>query len=117
MSAADSVAAIASTKVTLRTGLGGVGVQPVFTISVTQVTQGLTGAPGNTAPGSGDANFVHNQNSASALWTVNHNLGKYPSVSVVDSAGDECEGAVKHISINQLQIQFSASFSGRAFIN
>lgn len=117
MSAADQVAAISRTKVTLKSGSSGVGVTPLFTIVVTQVTQGLTGTPGDIAPGSGDANYVHNQNSASELWTVNHNLGKYPSVSVVDSAGDECEGEVKYVSINQVLLKFSAAFSGRAFIN
>lgn len=113
-----SVADIASTKITLNSGMNSVQAGGrLFTINVTQVTQGLTGAPGNTAPGSGDANYVHNQSSAQAIWTVPHNLGKYPSVTVVDSAGDQCEGEVRHLSPNQLRITFKFSFSGRAFIN
>lgn len=79
-------------------------------IEVTQVTQGLSGV-GN------DKSYVHTQSLASIQWTVNHNLGKYPSVTIVDSAGDEVEGNVNHIGLNQLVISFSAAFGGRAFIN
>ena len=64
-----------------------------------------------------DASFVHNESPASDMWTITHNLGKYPSVTIVDSANDEVEGNVNHISINQLTITFSAAFSGKAFLN
>lgn len=45
--------------------------------------------------------------------TVNHNLNKYPAVTVHDSAGDEVEGSIVHASVNQLSVTFSAPFSGR----
>lgn len=64
-----------------------------------------------------DSFFVHEQMIAGAEWTINHNLGKYPSITVVDSAGDECEGDVKHMTVNQVVITFSAAFAGRAFCN
>lgn len=112
-----SVAQIDRTQVVLRSGSVGVGGASVAMIEVTQVTQGLTGPSGGSTPGTGDSNYVHPQSSPSALWTVNHGLGKFPSVSVVDSANDEVEGSVRHISVNQLTITFSAPFSGRAFIN
>lgn len=60
---------------------------------------------------------IHNQPSASAQWTITHNLGKYPSVSVVDSANNEVIGEVEYISDNQIVIKFSAPFSGKAFLN
>lgn len=65
----------------------------------------------------GDVSFEHTESPASALWTITHNLNKYPSVTVVDSANDEVEGNVNHISRNQLTITFSAAFSGKAFLN
>jgi hypothetical protein len=65
----------------------------------------------------GDLNFVFNQNIPSNLWNVTHNLGKFPSVTVVDSANNEVEGDVIHINENQTQLIFSGSFSGRAFFN
>lgn len=49
---------------------------------------------------------------ASTLVLVEHNLLKYPAVTVHDSAGDEVVGEIEHISVNMLQIRFSAPFSG-----
>lgn len=53
----------------------------------------------------------------SNVVVVNHNLGKQPSVLVIDSSGAEVEGDVVHNSINQLTITFSASFSGVVYCN
>lgn len=65
----------------------------------------------------GDKNYVFNQNTASAVWTINHTLNKFPSVSVVDSAGTEVIGQVDYISISQITITFAAPFTGQAFLN
>jgi hypothetical protein len=64
----------------------------------------------------GDKNFVQNFSSATSV-TVTHNLGKYPAVTVVDSANDEVEGEVEHISVNELVVTFSAPFSGKVVCN
>lgn len=64
-----------------------------------------------------DKNYVHDQQVASATWTVTHNLGKFASVGIVDTVGDEVEGEVRHNSINQVTIIFSAPVSGKAYIN
>ena len=48
---------------------------------------------------------------------INHNLNKFPSVVVIDSAGSQAIGAVTHNSKNQLTLSFSASFSGVAHLN
>lgn len=52
-----------------------------------------------------------------ASVTVTHNLNKKPSVTVVDSAGDECEGDVVYIDANSLTVSFSAPFNGTVFCN
>jgi hypothetical protein len=44
-------------------------------------------------------------------------MGKFPSVSIVDTAGDEVEGTVNHISNIRLTITFTAAFSGKAYLN
>lgn len=62
-------------------------------------------------------NFIYDQQSASATWVVVHNMGKFPSVTIVDTANDEVEGEVKHNSNNQLTITFSAAVSGKAYLN
>ncbi|MCB9245984.1 MAG: hypothetical protein H6606_06090 [Flavobacteriales bacterium] len=64
-----------------------------------------------------DKHFVHNQMSPSNTWTVAHGLNKYPSVHVIDSAGQECIGTITYDTLNQLTITFNAAFSGKAYLN
>lgn len=52
-----------------------------------------------------------------AAVTVNHNLEKKPAVTVIDSAGDEVVGDVKHIDNNQLIVTFNAENTGTVFCN
>lgn len=61
--------------------------------------------------------YVHNQSLPLIEWTIVHNMGKYPSVSVVDSANDEVIGEVSYIDTNSLTIKFTAQFSGKAYLN
>lgn len=65
--------------------------------------------------GGGGTGYVHTQTASSNNWTVNHNLGYYPNVTVVDSAGTNVVGEVVYESINKLTIKFSAAFSGKAY--
>lgn len=64
----------------------------------------------------GDKTFTQAFTSASAV-VVTHNLGKRPAVTVLDSANDEVEGEVEHLSTNQLVVSFSAPFSGMVVCN
>lgn len=64
-----------------------------------------------------DSTFLHQQQVPSAVWTINHNLGKEPSVTVIDSAEQEVQGDVTYPTINQVVITFSAPFGGRARLN
>ena len=61
--------------------------------------------------------YIHNQSSASSTWTITHNLGFFPAVSVVDSGGSVVEGDVSYISVNQVSIAFSSSFGGKAYFS
>lgn len=61
--------------------------------------------------------YIHDQSTPSASWTVLHNLGKFPSVTIVDTANSEIIGEVNFVNNNTLTISFSASFSGKAYIN
>jgi hypothetical protein len=67
--------------------------------------------------GGGDKNFVFTQAAPSATWTITHNLDKFPSVSVVNSALEVVYGNIEYNNINQLTITFSAPFAGQAFLN
>ena len=61
--------------------------------------------------------FIFEQGRASNEWVVIHNLNKYPSVVVVDSAGTEVESDVEYNTRNKITIRLNASFSGKAFLN
>ena len=65
----------------------------------------------------GDKNFTFIQSTSAAVWTITHNLGKRPSISVVDSAGTNVVGEVNHTSNNALTITFSSAFKGTAYLN
>lgn len=72
----------------------------------------------NLGIGSGDdKHFTFTQSIASDLWTIQHDLGKYPSVSIVDSSENEVVGDVTYLTKNKLTISFTAPFSGKAYLN
>lgn len=54
------------------------------------------------------------QATPASVWTLDHNLGFRPNVSVTDTAGDDCEGDVDHPTLNQTVVTFSAAFAGTA---
>ena len=64
-----------------------------------------------------DANYVYVQTSPSATWVITHNLNKYCSVTVVDSADNIVFGDVLYNSLNQVTLTFAGAFSGKAFFN
>jgi len=64
-----------------------------------------------------DSNYVYTQSAPSAQWVVNHNLNKYCSVTVVDSADNTVVGEVLYNSLNQVTLTFAGAFSGKAFFN
>lgn len=67
--------------------------------------------------GGGDLTYVHNQAVASTVWTVNHNLGKFPTPVVVDTAGNEFDTDIQHTSVNQLVATHSVATSGKVYCN
>ena len=64
-----------------------------------------------------DKHYTHKQDSASATWVIVHNLGKYPSVAVVDSAGTAVVGEITYNNTNQVTVKFTSAFSGKAYLN
>lgn len=61
--------------------------------------------------------YVHDQQVSSSSWVVSHNLNKFASVNIVDTANSEVIGEVTYNNTNQLTITFSAPISGKAYIN
>lgn len=75
---------------------------------------GPQGPPGPPVPG---ITFVFHQATPSSAWDIIHDLGQYPSVTVVDSAGDVVFGDVQVLSNNEVKVFFTAPFSGTAYLN
>ena len=85
--------------------------QPSVEVTVAGIgVQGPKGEPGS----SGDITFDHTQSSASATWTINHNLGFKPDVEVRNSGGQVVMAEVLHVSVNQTLIYFSSPTTGSA---
>lgn len=65
----------------------------------------------------GDKFFLFKQMESKDEWIINHKLKKYPSVSIIDSAGTNVTGEVTYLDENSLRINFSSIMSGKAFLN
>ncbi|MCU9947488.1 hypothetical protein [Pseudomonas sp. PDM13] len=75
-----------------------------------QGPSGRDGAPGGET-------FQWEQSIALAVWTVPHNLERYPSVTVVDAGGRRVEPDVEYIDQNIVQITHGRPETGRAYFN
>lgn len=61
--------------------------------------------------------YTHEQGTSASTWSITHNLDKYPSVTVVDSAGTKVECVVTYIDSNECELKFNAAFKGKAYLN
>ena len=64
-----------------------------------------------------DKTFTFTQPTPQLEWLINHNLEKFPSVSVVNENEILMYGDTTYIDDNNLKITFSAGFSGKAYLN
>jgi hypothetical protein len=62
-------------------------------------------------------NFIHVQSIASDVWEITHNMQKFPSITIVDSAETVVYGDVEYISLTEIRVTFSAAFGGKAYLN
>ena len=77
----------------------------------------LSQRDGGTVSVSYTDTYVHTQGAPSASWAITHNMNKYPSVTIVDSGNNTVEGEIVYNTLNSLTVNFSGSFSGKAYIN
>lgn len=64
-----------------------------------------------------DSTYIHVQGISSDLWSINHGMNKYPSVTVVDSAGTVIRTRVKYLDANNLEVGWAGATTGRAYLN
>lgn len=65
----------------------------------------------------GDKEFTYIKSTPDSVWDITHDLDKYPSVTIVDSAGSVIMGDITYTSKSAIKITFSAAFSGKAYLN
>jgi len=101
-----------------------IGAAPAPIVVALSGTQGIGGPPGNPGaqglpgiPGPMGTTYTFTQSGPSALWTITHNLNRFPSVEVTDSTGRIVEGDERYVDANTLTVAFSAPFSGEAYLN
>ena len=70
-----------------------------------------------TLSSQGVPTFVFDQVAASTTWNIQHNLGKFPSITVIDTANTVVTGEYTYIDNNNVQLNFSAAFAGKAYLN
>lgn len=61
--------------------------------------------------------YIFEQGVAETTWHITHNLNKYPSVTVVDSAGTTIDCTVIYVNSNECELRFNAAFKGNAYLN
>ena len=77
------------------------------------VVEFVAGPPGRDA----DLKYHHQQAMPSASWSINHNMGKFPSVVTLDSSGSQIVGTVSYVDPNNVIVNFAYPFSGEAYLN
>ena len=97
----------------------------VYTLALTYIGGNGTLVDGNyydfavftLSSRSSDLTFIFNQAVPATVWNITHNLGKFPSVSVVNSNNLLINGEITYIDDNNLTCNFSAAFAGKAYLN
>ena len=64
-----------------------------------------------------DKHFVFVQDTSLDIWEIDHDLDKFPAVTVFDSANEEVVGDVIYNSKNKITIRFNGAFKGTAVLN
>ena len=64
-----------------------------------------------------DSHFEFVQGVPAATWDITHNLDKFPSITVVDTANTTVMGSYEYITKDRVILSFSTPFAGKAFLN
>jgi|TARA_R110000824_G_scaffold296078_2_gene484384 hypothetical protein len=61
--------------------------------------------------------FIFNQGVPATTWSITHNLGKFPSITVIDTGNTVVTGEYTYVDNNNVILTFSAGFAGKAYLN
>jgi len=85
-----------------------------YFLMVTLTEDGVTVSPIEIES---DKTYIHVQSAPAVEWSVKHDLEKYPSVQVVNSAKRVITGEVQYTDLNNLVVRFELSLSGSVYCN
>lgn len=60
--------------------------------------------------------YEHEQEEPATQWVVEHNLGRFPQVTLIDEYGNVVYSFIGHESKNKLAVKFSEPVSGSAIL-
>ena len=89
--------------------------QAITNVAIVKTVQHTARIPGPQGPSViGAIGFNFTQSAPADVWTISHNLGYKPSVSVMNAGGVEIEAEVAHLSNNTAQVTFNEPVAGLA---
>ena len=65
----------------------------------------------------GLASYHYIQSVVIPVWTILHNLNKFPTIIAIDESGSEIVGDVQFIDLNSVSITFNPPTSGQAYLS
>lgn len=97
-----------------------VSAPPIPAISTQQPSSSVTVVPVVGPPGpSGGSTYEYTQLTPSTVWTINHNLGRYPATVQLyasDLSTSYSEFIIQHLDVNTLRISMDTPTAGIAFL-
>ena len=70
-----------------------------------------------TLSSQGAPTFEFDQGVPATTWNITHNLGKFPSITVIDTGDTVVTGEYTYTDNNNVVLNFSAAFAGKAYLN
>tara|TARA_B100000614_G_scaffold262903_1_gene299873 strand:- start:42383 stop:43336 length:954 start_codon:yes stop_codon:yes gene_type:complete len=64
-----------------------------------------------------NSSFQYDQGVGASTWTIDHNLNRYPTITVLSSSGFQIEPEVEYVNLNRVTLRFSPAASGTAYMN
>jgi hypothetical protein len=99
-------------------------VTPDPVTQIVEVDYGTMGPRGPVGPrgqaGAGSletTTFVYVQPTPEAVWMITHPLPFIPTVTIVDSAGNEQIGSISYVGTDTIVVSFGTPFSGTAYLS
>jgi len=98
----------------------------VSNVAASSMVQSVNGKTGHVTIDYPDINaspvnhvkYVHNQTTVSNDWTINHNLGFFPNVTILDNDSPPriVEADIRYLNTSSVRIIMNTSMSGTAYL-